>query len=39
VTTAEISASAKRWAQGKPITLIDGPTLVEIAQSLAEETH
>jgi restriction system protein len=39
VTTAEISASAKEWAQGKPITLIDGPTLVEIAGSLAKETH
>ncbi len=37
VTTADISSSAKRWAQGKPITLIDGPTLVEIAHSLAKE--
>jgi restriction system protein len=39
VTTAEISASAKSWAAGKPITLIDGPTLVEIAQSLAKERY
>ncbi len=34
VTTADISDSARAWAQGKPMTLIDGPTLVEIAQSL-----
>ncbi|MBK8901676.1 MAG: restriction endonuclease [Anaerolineaceae bacterium] len=34
VTTAEISDSAREWAQGKPMTLIDGPTLVEIAASL-----
>lgn len=39
VTTAEISSSAKAWAQGKPITLIDGPTLVAIAGSLAKETN
>lgn len=34
VTTADISTSAEEWARGKPITLIDGPTLVEIAGSL-----
>lgn len=34
VTTAEISESAREWARGKPMTLIDGRTLVEIAQSL-----
>ncbi len=34
VTTATISDSARSWAQGKPMTLIDGNTLVEIAQSL-----
>ena len=34
VTTAKISQSARAWAQGKPMTLIDGETLVEIAQSL-----
>ena len=35
VTTAEISDAAREWADGKPITLIDGPTLVSIADSLA----
>lgn len=34
VTTADISDSARLWAQGKPMTLIDGPTLVAIASSL-----
>lgn len=34
VTTAEISEAARAWAQGKPMTLIDGHTLVDIAQSL-----
>lgn len=34
VTTAEISEAAERWAKDKPITLIDGPTLIEIAGSL-----
>ncbi|WP_420631432.1 restriction endonuclease [Candidatus Leptofilum sp.] len=34
VTTANISDSARSWAQGKPMTLIDGSTLVEIAHSL-----
>ncbi|MCP4416426.1 MAG: restriction endonuclease [Chloroflexi bacterium] len=34
VTTAAISQSARSWAQGKPMTLIDGETLVDIANSL-----
>jgi restriction system protein len=34
VTTAEISDAARAWARGKPMTLIDGPTLVQIATSL-----
>jgi restriction system protein len=42
VTTADISDAARLWASGKPITLIDGDTLVDIATSLAavrEESH
>jgi restriction system protein len=34
VTTATISESARTWAQGKPMTLIDGQTLVALAHSL-----
>jgi hypothetical protein len=34
VTTADISPAAYAWAQGKPITLIDGTTLVKIAAVL-----
>jgi len=34
VTTADISASSREWAQGKPMTLIDGRTLVQIVSSL-----
>jgi len=34
ITTAEISDAARAWARGKPMTLIDGPTLVQIATSL-----
>jgi restriction system protein len=34
VTTAEISEAAELWARDKPITLIDGPTLIQIAGSL-----
>jgi restriction system protein len=34
VTTADISEAARIWAAGKPLTLIDGPTLVQIATSL-----
>lgn len=33
VTTAEISDAAREWARGKPITLIDGALLVEIANN------
>ncbi len=35
VTTADISESARDWAQGKPMTLIDGALLVEVAAMLA----
>jgi len=34
VTTADISPAARYWARNKPMTLIDGPTLVKIADSL-----
>lgn len=34
VTTADISEAAREWARGKPMTLIDGGTLVEIATAL-----
>lgn len=34
VTTADISEAARSWAAGKPMTLIDGPTLVEIAAAV-----
>lgn len=34
VTTADISEAARTWARGKPMTLIDGVTLVEVARSL-----
>ena len=34
VTTAGISPAARHWARNKPMTLIDGPTLVQIAESL-----
>ena len=34
VTTAEISDAARAWAEGKPLTLIDGATLVAIARVL-----
>ncbi len=37
VTTAEISDAAQQWAKGKPMTLIDGKTLVKIATSLDHE--
>lgn len=33
VTTADISDAAREWAADKPITLIDGPTLAEIASA------
>lgn len=34
VTTAEVSDAARKWATGKPMTLIDGPTLVDIARAI-----
>ena len=37
VTTADISDAAREWAQGKPITLIDGATLVAIDGALFGE--
>lgn len=37
VTTADISDSARKWAQGKPLTLIDGATLVQIATSIRQK--
>ena len=36
VTTADISDAARQWAQSKPITFIDGETLVKIAAALAK---
>lgn len=37
VTTADISDSAREWAQGKPMTLIDGTSLAHIAAALDEK--
>lgn len=34
VTTADVSEAAREWAQGKPMTLVDGLLLVEIADAL-----
>lgn len=34
VTTADISDAARRWAKGKPITLIDGEMLVKIVSAM-----
>jgi restriction system protein len=34
VTTASISDAARQWAKGKPITLIDGKTLVNIVTAI-----
>lgn len=36
VTTAEISDAARQWAEGKPITLIDGAMLLEVAHALGQ---
>jgi hypothetical protein len=33
ITTAGFTTEARRWAIGKPITLIDGPQLVKWAGS------
>ena len=38
ITTASISKAAREWARGKPITLIDGATLEEIAASIESRT-
>ncbi|PIE81220.1 MAG: hypothetical protein CSA11_05465 [Chloroflexi bacterium] len=34
VTTAEISKSAREWAQDKPMTLIDGELLVQVSENI-----
>ena len=39
VTTADVSDAAREWAAGKPITLIDGTTLLEIANSLHQKNR
>jgi restriction system protein len=36
VTTAEISDAARQWAEGKPITLIDGAMLLDVAHALGQ---
>jgi restriction system protein len=36
VTTADISEAAREWAQGKPMTLIDGRALAHIATQLGK---
>jgi restriction system protein len=33
ITTGSLSAAARRWAAGKPIVLIDGARLVELAHA------
>ena len=38
ITTADISKAAREWAAYKPMTLIDGPTLVQIAASLDKKS-
>jgi hypothetical protein len=38
ITTAEISAAARAWARHKPLTLIDGATLAQIAAALHANT-
>ncbi len=37
ITTARFSLEAQRWAIGKPITLIDGTTLVELTKQQAKQ--
>lgn len=39
VTTADISDAARDWAAGKPITLIDGSTLLEVAWAMRERNR
>ena len=36
VTTAEISDAAREWSRSKPMTLIDGESLVQIAAALSQ---
>ena len=36
ITTAGFSSEAKRWALGKPITLVDGPGLVALLEAEVE---
>ena len=36
VTTADISQSARTWAQGKPMTLIDGSLLAQVSNKLMD---
>ena len=38
VTAGDISAAARSWALGKPITLVDGERLQELALELARQT-
>jgi len=38
ITTGSFSLPTKRWAQGKPIHLVDGTRLVEWAESVLETT-
>jgi restriction system protein len=38
VTTADISEAARQWAAGKPMTLIDGPTLASIAAAIDDRS-
>ena len=38
ITTASISKAARDWAKGKPITLIDGVLLEEIAASIEDRS-
>jgi restriction system protein len=39
VTTADISTAAREWAAYKPLTLIDGKTVVQIASSLQKKSE
>lgn len=34
VTTADISSTSRRWARGKPLSLIDGKALTKLAQEV-----
>ncbi len=38
VTTADISVNARKWAENKPLTLIDGALLLEIIAALEEKS-